>query len=56
MTFRHSDMAGTGYLGRKEAGRAGDSHKTVVKCWMTAVLISIGFILVAAHPVADLLL
>jgi hypothetical protein len=56
MTYRHLDMAGTGHLGSKESGRAGDSHKTVVNWWMTAVLVSIGFIMVVTHPVADLLL
>lgn len=53
MTFRHLDTAGTGRLCVEEPGKMVDSHKTVVQWWMTAVLISIGFIMVITHPVAS---
>ena len=53
MTYRHSDTAQTGRLCGEEPGKTMDSHKTVVNWWMTAVLISIGFIMLVAHPVAS---
>ena len=53
MTSRHSDTAGTARLCGEEPGKTVDSHKAVVQWWMTAVLISIGFIMVITHPVAS---
>ncbi|MEH6569994.1 MAG: hypothetical protein V7709_13020 [Halioglobus sp.] len=52
MTYRHSETAGTGRFWAEAQGKTVDSHKTVVKWWMTVVLVSIGFVMVVTHSVA----